>query len=272
MGIIHTNLVRVKYPNMCVVLFSKSSSLKKHMECVHADEFHALHENLEAKPIILKCFYCNEKFSNLKQLKNHKKSQSCIQRGKVFKNKKRLPCSHVSGAYSGQIFKCFCGKQFGRRVNVKVHQEKHREKQVRTLKQLENLCERHRRRKFKKVVFRYMPRVCNKEMKATFKELVKRNPNVRQQYGRSFTDPEEFFQFAMKDEGQHSGNYKWACSICQKKFIRRSAVRNHCESIHFPSMFRYMCQVCNKEMSSKNSLESHLSRHKKVKPCYYRET
>ena len=104
---------------VCDLQLSKSSSLKKHMESVHADEFVVLHKNLKASLITFNCFHCDEKFSNLKQLKHHNKnehshqeSHSCIQCGKVFKKMKRLS-SHVSAGYSGQIFKCLCEKQFG---------------------------------------------------------------------------------------------------------------------------------------------------------------
>jgi len=77
--------------------------------------------------------------------------------------------------------------------------------------------------------------------------------------GHSFTDPEELFQFVQKDENPDSGQYKWVCSICRKRFISRIAVRNHCESIHFTGMFKYNCNICQKEMSSKSSLNYHVT-------------
>ena len=77
--------------------------------------------------------------------------------------------------------------------------------------------------------------------------------------GHSFTDPEELFQFVQKDENPDSGQYKWVCSICRKRFISRIAVRNHCESIHFTGMFKYNCSICQKEMSSKSSLNYHVT-------------
>ena len=79
---------------------------------------------------------------------------------------------------------------------------------------------------------------------------------------KEFTDPEELFQFVLKDETQPKA-YKWTCSICCKKFGSSIAVRDHCESIHFPNMFRYMCQVCDKEMSTKSSLNAHKFYHNK---------
>ena len=77
--------------------------------------------------------------------------------------------------------------------------------------------------------------------------------------GVSFTDPEELFQFVRKYEAADSGQYKWSCSICHKRFISRIAVRNHCESIHFPGMFKYNCEICHKEMTSKSSLNYHVT-------------
>ena len=99
--------------NKCCVPFSKSSSLKKHMYSVHVDEFIVLDKNPKANPITFNCFHCDEMFSNLKQLKDHKKKYPhqkchfCIQCGKVFKNKKVMS-SHVSQEHSGQVFKCLC--------------------------------------------------------------------------------------------------------------------------------------------------------------------
>ena len=82
----------------------------------------------------------------------------------------------------------------------------------------------------------------------------------------SFIDPEKLFQFVVKDEGKPGPN-KWSCRICWKKFDRRIAVTNHCESTHLEKMFRYICQVCNKEMPSSTYLDYHTTiYHKKVKP------
>ena len=77
--------------------------------------------------------------------------------------------------------------------------------------------------------------------------------------GEIFTDPDELFQFVIKVDDPNAGQYSFECSICQKRFIRRMAVRNHAESIHFPNMFRYTCQHCGKEMKSRSSLNYHIT-------------
>ena len=51
----------------------------------------------------------------------------------LFKKMKRLR-RHENMGHSEQIFMCVCGKQFGRKSKLKAHQEKHRDKQGRTLK------------------------------------------------------------------------------------------------------------------------------------------
>jgi len=77
--------------------------------------------------------------------------------------------------------------------------------------------------------------------------------------GQTFSDPEELFQFVSKDDFVVPGQPKFLCSICQKRFISRIAVRNHVESIHFPGMFKYTCQFCGKELTSKSSLNYHVT-------------
>jgi len=77
--------------------------------------------------------------------------------------------------------------------------------------------------------------------------------------GQTFTEPEELFQFVSKDGLKIPGQPNFKCSICQKRFISRIAVRNHVESIHFPGMFKYCCQICGKEMTSKSSLNYHVT-------------
>ena len=66
-------------------------------------------------------------------------------------------------------------------------------------------------------------------------------------------DPEDLYQFvAHQLEGK--GYY---CTICSKSRPKRTEVRNHVESIHFPDSFCYQCNTCVKDFRSKNALKVH---------------
>jgi len=81
--------------------------------------------------------------------------------------------------------------------------------------------------------------------------------------GSTFTSPEELFQFVGKSE-KFPGVPDTYCTICQKRFPGRAAVRNHIESVHFPGMFDYPCHMCPKILCSKSSLNTHVTlNHKK---------
>ena len=65
--------------------------------------------------------------------------------------------------------------------------------------------------------------------------------------------PEDLYQFvAHQPEGR--GYY---CTICSKCRPKRTEVRNHIESIHFPDSFCYQCISCSKSFRSKNALKVH---------------
>ena len=72
-------------------------------------------------------------------------------------------------------------------------------------------------------------------------------------------DPEDLFQFVQKDDFTVSGQPKFSCTICWKKFQGRSATRNHIESIHYPGLFKYICDLCGKDMISKSALNYHIT-------------
>ena len=76
--------------------------------------------------------------------------------------------------------------------------------------------------------------------------------------GSTFTSPEELFQFVAKSE-KTPGVPDTYCTICQKRFTGRAAVRNHVESIHFPGIFEYPCHICSKILCSKSSLNTHIT-------------
>jgi len=77
--------------------------------------------------------------------------------------------------------------------------------------------------------------------------------------GSTFSSPDELFQFVGKSLEKTPGVHDTFCTICQKRFPWRSAVRNHVESVHFPGMFEYPCHICNKVMSSNSSLKTHIT-------------
>ena len=77
--------------------------------------------------------------------------------------------------------------------------------------------------------------------------------------GMTFSSPDELFQFVGKSAKKTPGVHDTFCTICQKRFPWKSAVRNHVESVHFSGMFEYPCHICNKVMSSNNSLKSHIT-------------
>ena len=72
-----------------------------------------------------------------------------------------------------------------------------------------------------------------------------------------FQDPEDLFQFVVKDEIPGLPNFY--CSICTKRFQSRSATRNHVESIHYTGVFKYVCQYCSKSLVSKSALGYHVT-------------
>lgn len=77
-----------------------------------------------------------------------------------------------------------------------------------------------------------------------------------------FNDPEELFQFVLRDEQKLPdvpNNYNYFCRICSKRFISRVATRNHVESIHYPGMFKYTCHLCGKECASKSAVNYHIT-------------
>ena len=76
--------------------------------------------------------------------------------------------------------------------------------------------------------------------------------------GSTFTSPEELFQFVGKTE-KTPGVPDTYCTICQKRFPGRAAVRNHVESVHFPGMFNYPCHTCHKILYSKSALNTHIT-------------
>ena len=76
--------------------------------------------------------------------------------------------------------------------------------------------------------------------------------------GATFTSPEELFQFVGKTE-KTPGVPDTYCTICQKRFPGRAAVRNHVESVHFPGIFNYPCHTCHKILYSKSALNTHIT-------------
>jgi len=77
--------------------------------------------------------------------------------------------------------------------------------------------------------------------------------------GASFSSPEELLQFCEKTTEKIPGVHRDFCTICQKRFPWKSAVRNHVESVHFPGMFEYPCHICSKVLSSSSSLKTHVT-------------
>ena len=65
--------------------------------------------------------------------------------------------------------------------------------------------------------------------------------------------PEDLYQF-VAHQPEAKGYY---CTICSKARPKRTEVRNHVESIHFPNSFCYQCQTCEKTFRSKNALKVH---------------
>ena len=160
---------------VCGLQFSKSSSLKKDMESVHADEFVVLFQVAEILITVETVEGYQAGFEVFFKPKNHKKnehphqeSHSCTQCDKVFKNMKRLS-SHVSAGYSEQIFQCLCAKQFGDKQATLQQAGKNSEAAC-------ELRDRQRWKRFKKVAEDFEERMKGfsmKETKTAFKKLVK---------------------------------------------------------------------------------------------------
>jgi len=56
------------------------------------------------------------------------------------------------------------------------------------------------------------------------------------------------------------------CRSCGKENKKKTNLKNHIESVHFPGQFVYYCRVCNNAFNGKNSLSVHMSvAHKNAK-------
>ena len=74
---------------------------------------------------------------------------------------------------------------------------------------------------------------------------------------QSFQDPSELLQFVQKDEQDQ----KYHCTLCGK-FSHKwsSCTRNHVESKHFPTTFRYPCNECEMIFNTKTTFNLHRSK------------
>ena len=72
--------------------------------------------------------------------------------------------------------------------------------------------------------------------------------------GLVLTDPDDLYQYVKR----HEGAGKFYCDICNiVSHVKRSNVRNHVETKHFPTAFLYSCDFCEATFSSKTAMQTH---------------
>ena len=66
------------------------------------------------------------------------------------------------------------------------------------------------------------------------------------------TNPQDLEQYVLTAE---DGFYY--CGICNQSMNKKSNIRQHVESKHFPNLFSYQCPECSHVVGSRKALERH---------------
>merc|ERR1712059_134949 len=79
--------------------------------------------------------------------------------------------------------------------------------------------------------------------------------------GEELREPSDLLRFVVETYDTSPGARRYQCALCSKfSHNGRAHVRNHVESVHYPSAFSYNCDQCDKSFPSKSNVQLHRSR------------
>lgn len=208
--------------------------------------------NLEDSKILSKpnlvCEVCDKQFCSLNYLEKHKQSHTkafsycCEYCGKGFAVLQTLK-NHLTLHSQSSRFQCeLCGKQFMQKHNLEDHLKKH------------------------KGEYKYKCSSCHKEFirRSVFKTHMLTHSSEKlicQHCGKLFKN--------LANLSVHikicSGDLKFTCDKCEKKFPIKSLLRRHI-SIKHNSEYHFICSVCKKGFGKKSDLKTHMRSHSDTKP------
>lgn len=196
----------------------------------------------------LECEICNKQFSSNNYLEKHKQchtkvfSYYCEYCGKGFAVLQTLQ-NHLVLHSNSSRFQCeLCGKRFIQKHNLTDHIKKH------------------------KGEYRYKCGVCQKGFirRSVFKTHISSHGSaslICQHCGKQFKN--------LGNLSVHikicSGDLKFACDKCDKKFPIRSLLKKHIATRH-NSEYHFICGICKKGFGKKSDLRTHMRSHSDSKP------
>lgn len=196
----------------------------------------------------LLCQICNKKFSSISYLEKHKQyhtknySYYCEYCGKGFAVLQKLE-NHLILHSNSSRFQCeLCGKRYIQKHALIDHIKKH------------------------KGEYRYKCGVCQKGFvrKSVYKihlQIHSTESLICQYCGKQFKNAANLSVHIK----MCSGDLKFTCSKCDKKFPIKSLLKKHISTKH-DLKFDYYCNVCMKGFTKKSDLKNHLRSHSDDKP------
>ena len=194
------------------------------------------------------CDVCNKQFSTINYLEKHKQchtkvfSYYCEYCGKGFAVLQTLQ-NHISLHSNSSRFQCeLCGKRFIQKNNLTDHIKKH------------------------KGEYKYKCGICNKGFirRSVLKtHMLSHNSEslMCQHCGKQFKN--------LANLSVHikicSGDLKFDCIKCDKKFPIKSLLKKHI-SIRHNSEFHFVCNICKKGFAKKSDLKTHMNSHSENRP------
>ncbi|KAK6627413.1 hypothetical protein RUM44_009890 [Polyplax serrata] len=214
----------------------------------------AINNNSQEKSVMnsckskLICDVCHKTFSSMNYLEKHKQchtkafSYYCEYCGKGFAVLQTLQ-NHVNLHSKSSKYQCeLCGKKFIQKPNLTDHLRKH------------------------KGEYRYKCPVCHKAFirRSVLKVHVlahKSESHMCQYCGKQFKN--------LTNLTVHikicSGDLKFCCDKCDKKFPIRSLLKRHI-SIRHNSEYLFVCSICSKGFGKNSDLRTHMRSHSDKKP------
>ena len=261
---IHSNADdRTRYPcNVCAKSFCDKSSLHKHVKSVHMaykpfkcsecerafSERKTLEEHVRThtgeRPFL--CTFCPKTFKRISELNHHIRwhtgevKHTCDTCGRGFRRMSEL-LRHVTLHTDEKPFQCrCCGKGF-RSFSVM------REHELRHLGQSKYACERCGKKYYKKTHLERHLESAKECMSCKYCLIPFEDPFERQ-----------------KHEESHTGELKYSCTICGKRFRGRGPLNKHLR-IHSQDR-HYVCDQCGASFIQSNHLKQHVRTHTGEKP------